>query len=142
VRGDGALRTTAAHRELKGHASPCGDGGCYDWRMAQWSIPERALLAAFSDAVRARFGPRVRDLRVFGSRARGDSDADSDIDVLVAISDVTWQERDAVLDLACDLGTAAGLVLSPLVRDPAALARSTALAAEIARDGVALPEGR
>ena len=108
--------------------------------MSRFSVPETALLAAFAQALRAAFGPRVQTLQVFGSRARGDSTADSDIDVFVAIEGLTWQERDAVLDIASDLSAQSTLLLSQLVRDPAAFAPDSPLAADIARDGVPLPE--
>jgi hypothetical protein len=67
-----------------GTTSPDGPGSAIFTRVAQFSVSERTLLAAFAAAVRQRFGSRVRALQVFGSRARGDSHADSDIDVFVA----------------------------------------------------------
>ncbi len=44
-------------------------------------------LRAFRSDVEAAFPGRVRDVVLFGSRARGDSDADSDWDVAVFIDD-------------------------------------------------------
>jgi predicted nucleotidyltransferase len=44
-------------------------------------------LRAFRSDVEAAFHGRVRDVVLFGSRARGDSDADSDWDVAVFIDD-------------------------------------------------------
>jgi predicted nucleotidyltransferase len=48
----------------------------------------------------AEFGPRLRSLRLFGSRARGDADVDSDADVSVVVDGLTEAERGRVVDLA------------------------------------------
>lgn len=65
-----------------------------------------AALARLGNAVRARFGARVREVVLFGSRARGDAHEDSDVDVLVVIDDLSDRERLTVLDLAFALDAA------------------------------------
>ncbi len=45
---------------------------------------ERAL-GLLAERLRARFGERLRELRVFGSYARGEANEDSDLDVLVLV---------------------------------------------------------
>ena len=40
-------------------------------------------LHAFLAGVRERFGPRVAEIRLFGSYARGDATRDSDVDCLI-----------------------------------------------------------
>jgi predicted nucleotidyltransferase len=39
---------------------------------------DRRVLEEFGAAVRARFGPRLRELALFGSRARGEGSEESD----------------------------------------------------------------
>ena len=78
------------------------------WIGARWAIPrdariaaparrlspglpqltplENALLADFAGRVRALAGGRFERIAVFGSRARGGSDADSDLDAAVFLS--------------------------------------------------------
>ena len=51
------------------------------------TTPERRALAALADWLRARFGDRLRELLLFGSRARGESGPDRDIDLLVILDD-------------------------------------------------------
>lgn len=46
------------------------------------------------------FGQRLRALRLFGSRARGDADIDSDADVSVVVEQLTEAERAHTIDLA------------------------------------------
>jgi uncharacterized protein len=99
---------------------------------------EAETLATLASRLRDQFGSRVDDLRLFGSRARGEGRADSDLDVLVLIDRLTPRERRAVQDLAFDVGLSSGLVLSPLVYDSRQWRHDSPLAAEIARDGAPL----
>jgi predicted nucleotidyltransferase len=57
-------------------------------------------LRRFSDAMERRFGSRTRELKLFGSRARGDAHEDSDVDLLVVVDDLSESERGEVFDLA------------------------------------------
>jgi predicted nucleotidyltransferase len=79
---------------------------------------EIAILASLKAALQKRFGARLLELVLFGSRARGGGRDDSDLDVLVGIDKLTREERHAILDLAADLSLHHELVLSPLVLDP------------------------
>ena len=53
-------------------------------------------LDAFLAGVRERFGPRVAEIRLFGSYARGDATADSDVDCLVLLDQVDQDDDRAV----------------------------------------------
>jgi predicted nucleotidyltransferase len=65
------------------------------------SVPPdiEATLQAYARLLRERFAERLRDLRLFGSRARGDADADSDVDVMVVVHELTDGERAGAIDL-------------------------------------------
>jgi predicted nucleotidyltransferase len=56
--------------------------------------------------VRARFGTRLRQVVLFGSRARGSGRADSYLDVLVLVDGLTRAERREVLDEGARVGGA------------------------------------
>ncbi|MBM4360971.1 MAG: nucleotidyltransferase domain-containing protein [Deltaproteobacteria bacterium] len=100
------------------------------------SPQETATLDTFASALRARFGARMSGVTLFGSRARGEGRGDSDLDLLVLVDGVTRKERGEVLDLACDLGVASGLVLSPLVAATEAWRPELPLARAVASEGV------
>lgn len=72
---------------------------------------ERRAVERFRDAVRERFGERVRDLRLYGSKVREDWDDESDVDILVLVDDLDARTREAILDLAI----AVDIRLSPMV---------------------------
>ena len=92
-------------------------------------------LAEYSRRLRARFGSRVRLVRLFGSWARGEARPDSDVDVAVVIDGLTVEEWREALGLSAELvleredaEPLAPLVLSgdrwvELVRDERRLAR-------------------
>ena len=57
-------------------------------------------LKEYRRLLEAAFGQRLRTLRLFGSRARGDADIDSDADVSVVVEQLTEAERAQAIDLA------------------------------------------
>lgn len=59
-------------------------------------IDEKALF--FSRRLREAIGPRVRQLVLYGSRARGDAEAGSDYDFLLVVDKVERELKDKVLD--------------------------------------------
>ena len=103
-----------------------------------------AALVRLRSALSERFGPRVSELVLFGSHARGDAHEDSDVDVLVAIDGLSEEDRLAVLDFASLLDSAAPewVGLSPLVYSSEQTARMRAggrrLFRDIDRDGIRL----
>jgi predicted nucleotidyltransferase len=103
---------------------------------------ERAALDQLVRWVRERFGARVHELQLFGSRARGQGDEDSDLDVLVVIEDVISTEARDVAHFCGDLLTEHDVIVAPLVLSTARFAelrqRERLIAREIERDGVQL----
>lgn len=99
---------------------------------------EQATLARLVAALRETFGERLVGATLFGSRARGEGDLHSDLDVHVVVRDATPADRRKVVDMADDLSSSSGLVLSPLVRAPEVLSADSSLARAIATDGVPL----
>lgn len=57
----------------------------------------------------------VRDLVVFGSRARGDAGDDSDLDVFIELEDVIPSFRRRISDIAWEVGFARDRVISTIV---------------------------
>ena len=103
---------------------------------------ERQALADFVSWVRSRFGARVRQLALFGSRARGEGDEDSDLDVLVIIDELRGPEAREIGQTSGDAMTHHDVRLVPLALSTARLeelrARERLIARELDRDAVAL----
>ncbi|MDQ3306034.1 MAG: nucleotidyltransferase domain-containing protein [Actinomycetota bacterium] len=81
--------------------------------LARLAVEERVWVTEFRDQLRARFGDRLRDLRLFGSKVRGDDHDESDIDVLVLIDGCTEDDRDVVWEQA----SAISFLLMPAISD-------------------------
>lgn len=103
---------------------------------------ERAALQDLVHFVRERFGSRVRDLRLFGSRARGEGHEESDVDVLVVIDDLTNDERMVIWHYTGRLLDAhdvtVGAFVLPTGRWQELCTRERLIAREIQRDGIHL----
>ncbi len=102
----------------------------------------REALLAYAARLRARFGARVRFVRLFGSWARGGAHEDSDIDVAVVIEGLTREEWREAVGLAAESTIAGGEPLSPFVVSGEHFdelnRRERRIAADIQRDGVPL----
>jgi predicted nucleotidyltransferase len=103
---------------------------------------ERLTLDELSRTVRTRFGERLRELTLFGSRARGGGASDSDFDVAIVVDSLTGAEGREMGWLAGDLLTKYAVLVSPFAVSAEHMnllrSRERLIAAEIARDGVHL----
>lgn len=66
---------------------------------------ERRWIEEFRDQLRAMLGDRLRDLRLYGSKARGDWHDESDIDLLVLVDAFDWRTWERILALAHDISS-------------------------------------
>lgn len=104
------------------------------------SVPPPALeLARWA---RDRFGARVVDVRLFGSRARGEADEESDVDVLVVVDELSSAEAREIAFFCGDLLTQTDTLVSPLALSRARFeelrSRERRIIREIDRDGLPL----
>jgi predicted nucleotidyltransferase len=106
--------------------------------MARLSPQEQLTLRELRERVGQQFGPRLVELRLFGSRARGEGRDDSDLDVLICLRELSREDRRIVQDLAFDLELEQGLVISPLLADAAQWPTDSFLSQAIAREGLPL----
>jgi uncharacterized protein len=103
---------------------------------------ESEALREFSTRVRSALGVNLRELRLFGSKARGDARPDSDLDVLVVVENERARAEDLAIDIAFDINVASDLYISPRVVTAESLAdpvwRTTLFVQTVTREGVAL----
>jgi uncharacterized protein len=77
--------------------------------------PILAALRDFRSGLHRRFGDRLRELRLFGSRARGDARQESDADVLVVLDEVSRPDFVTVMDLCGDVLAGHGVLVDPFL---------------------------
>lgn len=103
---------------------------------------DAAALGEFVRRIRALLGAELVGLKLFGSKARGDSAPDSDIDVAVVVRQRTSGIWDQVLDVAFEINLAHDVYISPRVieqgvfEDP--VWRVTSFLRSVEREGVPL----
>lgn len=74
----------------------------------------RAALDRYAARLRERFGDRLREVRLFGSFARGEANEDSDVDVLVLVDDLTDAELGGAAGDAALVAWQTGIPLAAL----------------------------
>jgi len=79
------------------------------------SIKEKTVLKKFKTSLKQVLGGQLIELKLFGSKARGDDRADSDMDVLVIVASEDWHIRDTVYDVATDVLLQMDVCISPKV---------------------------
>jgi predicted nucleotidyltransferase len=76
---------------------------------------ERQAVDAFVEALHRQYRDRIRDVVLFGSKARGDSDPDSDIDILILVDDDDWRFAHAISRIAARISLNYDVLLGPRV---------------------------
>jgi uncharacterized protein len=76
---------------------------------------EKSALKKFKTNLEQILGDQIVNLKLFGSKARGDDRPDSDMDVLVIVATDDWHIRDAVYDVATDILLQRDVCISPKV---------------------------
>ena len=76
---------------------------------------ERKVLENFRERLQASLQDPTAEIKLFGSKARGDNREDSDVDVLVIVSSEDWRLSDKVYEIATDLLLETGVSISPKI---------------------------
>ena len=79
------------------------------------SPKEKSALKHFKDGLNQALGAQLIELKLFGSKARGDDRPDSDLDVLVIVTDDDWRICDVVYGIATDILLQTEVSVSPKV---------------------------
>lgn len=74
---------------------------------------DRKIVERFRDLVAQKV--KIHELRVFGSRARGDATWDSDMDLLVVVEHLDQSIDREISDCAWEAGFEDGIVVVPIV---------------------------
>ena len=83
--------------------------------IADLQVFEKKALDEFVAKLEREFPCQVEQIRLFGSKARGDSEPDSDIDVLIIVRDEDWQLRNAISTVAARVSLKFNVVIGTIV---------------------------
>lgn len=84
--------------------------------MTNLTKAEKQAVAGFKNLVVTQYKDNVVEIKLFGSKARGEWNPEGDIDVLVVLKKCDWNDRDRIADLAFQCGYPYRvLLISPLV---------------------------
>ena len=98
------------------------------------------VLRFFKNAVAGALGSHLREVLLFGSRARGDATAESDYDLLVVVDHVDRDVTRGIDEIAGRALLDHGAVISafPIAEEDRARRRYSPLLINVAREGVAV----
>ncbi len=69
----------------------------------------------FKDTLLQNFPGRIRAIKLYGSKARGDYRGESDIDVFVLVGESDSEVEDKICDIATEMLLKHGVLISPMV---------------------------
>lgn len=103
---------------------------------------EKQALKEFHQRLRTHFKKRLKDCRLFGSKARGDDSGESDLDVLVLIEKMSYKDKRWAITCGADISLEYLVEVSPLCMNPKKFEelrqRERRLALDIEREGIHL----
>lgn len=76
---------------------------------------ERKVLENFRERLETSLHVPSIEVKLFGSKARGEDREDSDLDVLVIVGSEDWRLGDKVYEIATDLLLETGVCISPKI---------------------------
>lgn len=109
-------------------------------KLSHLSAEKRIAVNEFADRLRARLGPLVREIILFGSKVRGDAEKYSDMDVLIVLSNLSWDLKKAISELAAEENSRHDVLISTIRYDVSTwddpVVKSSPFARNVRREGV------
>ena len=71
-------------------------------RFSMLRADEKSAVQEFAKVLSERFGSMVKEIILFGSKARKSGDKESDIDILIVLTDLSWEIKKSISELAAE----------------------------------------
>jgi predicted nucleotidyltransferase len=81
------------------------------------TIEERKAISEFARLLKGRFGNIIKDIILFGSKARGESNRYSDIDILIVLTKTSWEIKKGISELAAQENLKHNVIISTVRYD-------------------------
>jgi len=103
---------------------------------------EKKALRDFVNELQKRFGDLILETKLFGSKARGESEEFSDIDVFILVKNFDWDFRFKISEIANDISLKYDVLISDIVFSSEEMnnrvIRATPFIQNIEREGIPL----
>ncbi|MHB8073141.1 nucleotidyltransferase family protein [Desulfosporosinus fructosivorans] len=76
---------------------------------------QREAIELFSKSIKEKLSANIKDVRLFGSVARGTDTPESDIDILVLVEKDDRDISDAIMDIVVDINLEYDVVIIPII---------------------------
>ena len=75
------------------------------------------IIKELSEALKKEIGYKIKDIILFGSRARCDASPESDYDLLVLVDRETKEVEGKIFNITCEIGWKHNVVITTFVHD-------------------------
>lgn len=86
-------------------------------KISLLTVEERSAVLEFTERLRKRFGPLIKEVILFGSKVRGESDSASDIDILIVLTNLSWEIKKSISELAAEENLKHNVIISTIRYD-------------------------
>jgi predicted nucleotidyltransferase len=76
---------------------------------------EQKAINEFTTEIRNYLGDNIVSIKLFGSKARGNSEPDSDIDIYVLVNKISLEQREHIFDITFQINLKYDVYISPRV---------------------------
>ena len=83
-------------------------------------LEEQNAVREFARLLRSKYGHVIKEIILFGSKARGERRQDSDIDILIVLNGISFEIKKAISDLAAQENIKHNVLISTIRYDAAA----------------------
>lgn len=88
-------------------------------KLACLTTDEQRAVREFAQVLRSTYGHIIKEIILFGSKARGDRRQESDIDILIVLTNVSFQIKKTISELAAKENLKHNVLISTIRYDAA-----------------------